>query len=228
MGDAFDLAGRVAVITGGAGLLGVEHAAALLEGGALVVLADVREDAAKRAAATLERADAVTLDVTDPTSVQAALARVLERHGKVDILVNNAAIDAKVRADGSIAETGRLESFPLAEWDRQVAVGLNGAFLCAQAFSGHMASHGGGVILNIASDLSVIAPDQRLYRQAGVPDDRQPVKPVSYSVIKTALVGLTRYLAVYWAGAGVRVNALSPAGVYAGQPDEFVTRLTSL
>jgi NAD(P)-dependent dehydrogenase (short-subunit alcohol dehydrogenase family) len=91
-----------------------------------------------------------------------------------------------------------------------------------------MARRGAGVILNIASDLSVIAPDQRLYRKDGLPDDLQPVKPVSYSVIKTALIGLTRYLAAYWADRGVRVNALSPGGVYAGQPAEFVTKLSKL
>ncbi len=91
-----------------------------------------------------------------------------------------------------------------------------------------MARRGQGVILNIASDLSVIGPDQRIYRQPGVEADRQPVKPVSYSVIKTALVGLTRYLATYWAESNVRVNALSPGGVFDDQPEEFVTRLTNL
>jgi NAD(P)-dependent dehydrogenase (short-subunit alcohol dehydrogenase family) len=86
----------------------------------------------------------------------------------------------------------------------------------------------GGVILNIASDLSVFSPDQRLYRKAGLPEELQPVKPVTYSVIKTGLIGLTRYLSTYWAAQGVRCNALSPGGVYANQPDEFVQRLTSL
>jgi len=84
------------------------------------------------------------------------------------------------------------------------------------------------VILNIASDLSVFAPDQRLYRNPGLPEERQPVKPVSYSVIKTALVGLTRHLATYWAAKKVRVNALSPGGVYNGQPEDFVARLSEL
>jgi NAD(P)-dependent dehydrogenase (short-subunit alcohol dehydrogenase family) len=95
-------------------------------------------------------------------------------------------------------------------------------------FGSHMAEHGGGVILNIASDLSVIAPDQRLYRKERLPEDQQPVKPVTYSVIKTGLIGLTRYLAAYWAPKGVRVNALSPGGVYSGQSMEFVSRLVNL
>jgi NAD(P)-dependent dehydrogenase (short-subunit alcohol dehydrogenase family) len=91
-----------------------------------------------------------------------------------------------------------------------------------------MAKSGSGVILNIASDLSVISPDQRLYRKPGVAEDQQPVKPVTYSVVKHGLIGLTRYLATYWADKGVRVNAISPGGVYAGQPEEFVARLADL
>jgi NAD(P)-dependent dehydrogenase (short-subunit alcohol dehydrogenase family) len=227
----FDLAGRVAIVTGGAGLLGVEHAAALLSAGATVFIADVRIDVARDAASALARshdgrAHALSLDVGDPASVRAALAAILVLSKRVDILVNNAAIDAKVAADG-LRETSRLEHFPLDAWDREVRVGLTGAFLCSQTFGSHMAANGGGVILNVASDLSVIAPDQRLYRKDGVPDERQPVKPVTYPVIKTGLIGLTRYLATYWAEQGVRVNALSPGGVQVDQPAEFVDRIVT-
>lgn len=230
---AFDLTGKVAVVTGGAGLLGVQHGTALMETGATVVLADINLEAAQRAAADLEagagagRALGVQLDVSDPRAVRQALETVVERCGGVHILVNNAAIDPKVQAD-AIVETSRLEHFPLEQWRFQLDVGLTGAFLCSQAFGSWMAGHGGGVILNIASDLAVFAPDQRLYRKPGLPEDRQPVKPVTYSVIKTALVGLTRYLATYWHEQHVRVNALSPGGVYNNQPDEFVARLSQL
>jgi NAD(P)-dependent dehydrogenase (short-subunit alcohol dehydrogenase family) len=218
----FDLSGRVAVVTGGAGLLGVEHARALADAGARVTLADVNLEAARDRAKELN-ASAVRLDVTEPASVRAAL----EHTGGVHILVNNAAIDAKVQADG-LVESSRFENFALEQWEREFKVGLTGAFLCSQAFGGWMARNGGGVILNIASDLSVFAPDQRIYRKDGLPEERQPVKPVTYSAIKHGLVGLTRHLAAYWADKKVRVNALSPGGVYTDQPEEFVRRLSNL
>ncbi|MGH6946757.1 MAG: SDR family oxidoreductase, partial [Kiloniellales bacterium] len=162
------------------------------------------------------------LDVTDPAA-QAALARELE----VDILVNNAAIDAKVKPERGL-EPSRFEGFRREQWDLEIAVGLTGAMLACQAFGGAMAARGRGVILNIASDLSIFAPDQRLYRKDGAAEGEQPVKPVTYSVVKTGLVGLTRYVAGYWADKGVRCNALSPGGVYNGQPEDFVQRLSAL
>lgn len=231
--DVFDLTGRVAVITGAAGLLGPEHAAAVAACGAVAVMSDIDLQRARYAADNLrarfglDRIDAVHLDVTDRRSIHTARDEILSRHGRVDILINNAAHDPKVEENG-LERTARLESFPLEQWNIEIAVGLTGAFLCAQVFGTWMANHGGGVILNIASDLSVLAPDQRLYRREGRAEAEQPVKPVTYSVIKAGLVGLTRYLATYWAAHNVRVNALSPGGVYAGQPEEFVRRLTHL
>ena len=222
MKPPFDLSGRVALVTGGAGLLGVQHARALADAGARVILGDLNLEAARGRAKELS-ASAVHLDVTDPASVRAAL----EQTGGVHILLNNAAIDAKVDAAG-LVESSRFENFALAQWELEFKVGLTGAFLCSQAFGGWMARNGGGVILNIASDLSVFAPDQRIYRKDGLPEERQPVKPVTYSAIKHGLVGLTRYLATYWAGRNVRVNALSPGGVYTSQPEDFVQRLSSL
>ncbi len=229
---AYDLTGRTAVITGAAGLLGPQHAVALLTCGARVIVTDVDLAAAERTAEELGRGPATgrivarRLDVTDADGI-AALAREMESEGGVDILVNNAAIDPKVRPSTDV-ELTRFEHLPLEDWHFQIDVGLTGAFLCSQGFGAAMAARGQGVILNIASDLSVFAPDQRLYRKEGLPEDRQPVKPVTYSVIKTALIGLTRYLAAYWADRGVRVNALSPGGIQAGQPEEFVRRLIAL
>jgi NAD(P)-dependent dehydrogenase (short-subunit alcohol dehydrogenase family) len=225
---AFDLSGHTALVTGAAGLLGREHVAALAEIGARVVLTDIDGDKAEEAAAVLgatygDRVLAAALDVTSEISIRTAA----KEHGPIDVLVNNAAVDPKVTAAGG-PELSRLEHFPLSVWDFQIAVGLTGAFLCSRLLGTEMARRGRGVILNIASDLSVIAPDQRLYRREDAAEDEQPVKPVTYSVIKTGLVGLTRYLAGYWAEHGVRVNALSPGGVFNDHPDEFVGRLSQL
>jgi len=231
----YDLNGKTALITGSAGLLGREHAISLLENGATVVLTDMSPVVLEKTAQELQgiygaqRVRHALMDVTDPATIE-NVSKSLVRDGlRVDILVNNAAIDPKVSGDQGLVETSRLENFPLAQWDLQLAVGLTGAFLCSQTFGQAMASDGvGGVILNIASDLSVFSPDQRLYRKANLPDELQPVKPVTYSVIKSGLIGLTRYLATYWADKGVRCNALSPGGVYNGQSQEFVERIQNL
>lgn len=233
--EKFDLTGKTALITGAAGLLGKEHAAALLESGATVVLTDIGEPTLKAAHAELSRnfepGKIITrvMDVSQLGAIHAVAEDLWSDGVRIDILVNNAAIDPKVKGDQGILETSRLENFPQNQWDLQIAVGLTGAFLCSQVFGTAMARDGtGGVILNIASDLSVFSPDQRLYWKEGLPDDMQPVKPVTYSVIKAGLVGLTRYLATYWTEQGVRANALSPGGVFNGQGDEFVQRLSAL
>jgi NAD(P)-dependent dehydrogenase (short-subunit alcohol dehydrogenase family) len=228
----FDITDRVAVITGGAGLLGIRHAETIAGAGGTPVLVDIVLDKARAIADELRakfnvHATAWQTDITIPDQIHALLDGVLTRYGRVDILINNAANNPKVEASSGPAWS-RLENFALTQWHDDLSVGLTGAFLCSQIIGGEMARRKRGVIVNVASDLGVIAPDQRLYRQFGLPDDQQPVKPVSYSVVKTGLIGLTRYLATYWADCGVRVNAMSPAGVYNGQPEEFVQRLSNL
>ena len=231
----FDLTKKTALITGAAGLLGVEHAAALLESGAIVVLTDISETSLASAreflALSTDSARIITrvMDVSRLDTIKAVADDLKVAGLRVDILINNAAIDPKVKSDQGVLETSRFENFPIDQWNLQLAVGLTGAFLCSQVFGTKMAQDGkGGVILNIASDLSVFSPDQRLYRKSGLSEDMQPVKPVTYSVIKTGLIGLTRYLATYWPDKGVRANALSPGGVFNDQGDDFVQRLTSL
>jgi NAD(P)-dependent dehydrogenase (short-subunit alcohol dehydrogenase family) len=160
-------------------------------------------------------------------SVKNLLAAVLDRFGRVDILINNAANNPKMENKAEV-EFSRLEFFPLEQWEADLNVGLKGAFLCSQVIGSEMARRKRGVIVNVASDLAVIAPDQRLYRKPGLPENKQPVKPVTYSVVKTGLIGLTRYLATYWADSSIRVNAISPGGVYNEQPDDFVERLARL
>jgi NAD(P)-dependent dehydrogenase (short-subunit alcohol dehydrogenase family) len=232
--DRFRLDDRVVVITGGAGLLGVRHAEVVAEAGGIPVLWDIAIDRGKREAERIQHQSstacvALAVDITDLAAVKAATEQVMSRFGRVDALVNNAAndpkVDEKAEKDGTWT---RLESYPLGLWNKDLAVGLTGAFLCSQAIGTEMARRGRGVILNVASDLGVIAPDQRIYRRPDVPDVAQPVKPVTYSVVKHGLLGLTKYLATYWADAGVRVNAISPGGIYQGQPALFVENLTRL
>ena len=227
----FDLAGRVAVITGGGGLLGEQHARAIAGAGGIPVLVDIRGDKAVEKARTIANefdvpAWGYQLDITSPEQVKTFLSRLIERLQRIDILINNAANNPRMEAAGQV-NFSRLEHLPLSQWQEDLAVGLTGAFLCSQIIGSEMAHRKRGVIVNVSSDLALIGPDQRLYWSDNLAEDQQPAKPVTYSVVKSGLLGLTRYLATYWAGKGVRVNAISPGGVYAQQPAEFVSRLTS-
>ena len=233
--NKFDLSGKAALITGAAGLLGIEHAAALIESGAKVILTDVKNEAlfdAKNQLTKITQSDNIytfVMDVSKPEEVDKVASDIRSAGMRVDILINNAAIDPKVKGDKEVFETTRLENFSLDQWNLEVAVGLTGAFLCSQVFGAAMAKDDkGGIILNIASDLSIFSPDQRLYRKPNTAEELQPVKPVTYSVIKSGLIGLTHYLSTYWIEKGVRCNALSPGGVFNGQSDEFVQKLSSL
>lgn len=224
----FDLTGRVAVITGGAGLLGRKHAETIADLGGFPILLDVDGDACNAAVETLRsRYDisplAIVCDVTNDADVKEAQRIIMARLGRVDVLVNNAANNPKVEETSDI--WSRVENFPLSVWERDLAVGLKGAFLCARAFGKIMADAGKGSIINIGSDLGLIAPDQRLYEVQGARKEDQPVKPVTYSVVKAGLIGLTRYLATYWAKEGVRVNYLAPGGIENGQEKAFVEQL---
>ena len=232
LNDLFSLTGRVAIITGGAGLLGTKHAEIVAEAGGIPVLIDLPgTNPASRAKALADRFNVLTLglegDITDLAQVESMHDAILARFQRIDILINNAANNPKMDAREGKNFT-RLEDFPLDVWEGDLRVGLRGAFLCSRVFGADMARRGSGVVLNIASDLALIAPDQRLYRQPGLPESEQPVKPVTYSVVKAGLVGLTRYLATYWHESGVRANSLSPGGVYNNQPEEFVQRLSHL
>lgn len=229
----FDLTGRVAVITGGAGLLGVRHAEAVAELGGIPVLIDVDKDRAEQASAEIEKkyggkSVAMAIDITSEIAVTELKRVLMERLGRIDILVNNAANNPKVESGRTGSHWSRFERFPLEVWNADIAVGLTGAFLCSRILGEQMALAGHGVILNIASDLGLIAPDQRIYRNPSDSEETQAVKPVTYSVVKSGLIGLTRYLATYWPHRGVRANALAPGGVSAGQDQAFVQRLTNL
>lgn len=223
MSNLFDLTGRVAIITGGAGLLGRQHAEAIAAFGGIPVIWDINYRVANEVAKSVGGL-AFECDVTHPDNIHITMLNTLSATDHIDVLVNNVSCNANIEALGQFS---RLENFPYMNWETDLKLGLTSAFLCSKIIGGHMAKRGSGVIVNIASDLSVIAPDQRLYRKEGLEEDEQPVKPISYSVVKHGLIGMTRYLAAYWAGK-VRVNALSPGGVYNGQPDDFVKHLSNL
>jgi len=200
MGDKFCLKGRTAIVTGGAGLLGKEHAKALLDKGAVVVITDINKEALESAKDHLvsiysdDHVIAYQMDVTSEESINSVLEHLNSIGVHISILVNNAAIDPKVTEGDTKYEMSRLENFNFQQWNIELAVGLTGAFLCSKIFGSNMACSGlPGVILNIASDLSIISPDQRLYSKPDLEAEFQPVKPITYSVIKSGLIGMTRY-----------------------------------
>lgn len=232
--DKFRLDNKVIVITGGAGLLGRQHAEAVLDAGGTVILLDITTSALDNAVSELrkkynmDRVAGMLVDITSLESLEKVRDDILSKYQSVDALINNAANNPKMESNAVNMGAIQFENFPLQMWMNDIAVGLTGAFLCSQIFGELMAKQHNGVILNISSDLGIIAPDQRIYRKKGLKEEEQTIKPVTYSVIKHGLIGLTKYLATYYAGKGVRCNALCPAGVFNGQNDEFLEKLTNL
>lgn len=233
--DKFKIEDRVVIITGGAGLLGRSHAEAVIDGGGRAILTDISQTAITNALGELRnrygdevKADGVVCDITNRKDAERVCQSILSKYGRIDALINNAANNPKVEGDAANMKPIQFENFPMELWNEDIAVGLTGAFICAQVFGTVMSKQGRGVILNISSDLGIIAPDQRIYRKAGLEEDEQNVKPVTYSAIKHALIGLTKYIATYWADKGVRSNVLCPGGVFNGQNDEFLAKLTNL
>lgn len=221
----FSLTGKVAVVTGAGGLLGRRHCDALAEAGASVVVTDIDGDQCASLAAELtERYGVEALghaaDVVSRRSVTSLRDAALDRFGQIDALINNAAINDKYEDPAAAFEQSRFESYPLELWQKSLDVNVTGVFLCCQILGRELAERGRGSIVNVASTYGIVAPDQSLYRR---PDGEQAFyKTASYPTTKAAVLGLTRFLAAYWGGRGVRVNALSPGGVEAGQDEFFI------
>lgn len=226
--DRFDLTKKVVLITGGAGLLGVMHAEAIAEAGGTPVLLDLDLESTQDQAKEISKnfsSECLALmgDVTNQESVKHALEEILRKYGRVDVIINNAALNPKIQ-DGTSSLNTNLENLDLDIFNKELEVGLTGSIIVSKIFGTYMAGQGKGVIINISSDLGIIAPDQRIYSTKGV----QSFKPVSYSVLKHGIIGLTRYLSTYWAHKGIRTNALCPGGVFDDQPEEFVAKLNNL
>lgn len=232
--DNFRLDNRVVLITGGAGLLGRKHAEAILDAGGKAVLLDVTESSLCNAVQELgkrydkDKIKGILTDITSKDRLLETREEILSCYSRIDALINNAANNPKMEESSANMGAIQFENFPITMWMNDIAVGLTGAFLCSQVFGSVMAKQERGVILNISSDLGIIAPDQRIYRKDGLKEEEQTVKPVTYSVIKHGIIGLTKYLAAYYAEKGVRCNALCPAGVFNGQNEEFLRKLTNL
>ena len=229
--DLFNLTGKTALITGAGGLLGPKHAESLIECGAQVVMTDHHEDRAITRAEELNEkygklvATAHRMDVTNKAEIE----NVFSKYDTIDILINNAAKDPKVKKDGGLKPDSRFETMSEEYWQEGINAAVNGTFICSQVAANKMLNNKtGGVILNISSDLGVIAPDQRIYRKPGVDENMQNVKPITYSAAKWAIVGMTKYLAVYFADKNIRVNCLSPTGVFNNHPEEFVKKLSNI
>ncbi len=223
--NRYSLHDKIAVVTGGAGLLGRQHTLAILENGGSAVIIDIdKSRISKLKKEFLKKGfkiDAFYGDVTNDKQINEIKRKILKKYKKIDILINNAERDHIPKKKSAKFEN-LFEKYPIKKWDEELDIGLKGAFICSQIFGSEMAKKKNGVILNIASDLSVIAPDQRLYSHL------KTFKPVTYSVIKHSLIGLTKYLASYWSSKKIRVNAISPGGVFNNQNKTFVKKVKKL
>ncbi|HEY4786716.1 MAG TPA: SDR family oxidoreductase, partial [Bacteroidales bacterium] len=221
MNEVFSLKGKVAIVTGALGLIGRNHCLALCDAGASVVVADTNEQKCSDFAHQyLEDSIGAYLDVTRKESVTELKEMILRKYQKIDILVNNAAINDMFEDPKAATEQSKFENYPLELWQKSIDVNLTGVFLCSQVIGSQMAQQGQGSIINIASTYGITAPDQSIYRDKE--GNQSFYKPPAYSVTKGGVIMLTKYMAAYWGNAGVRVNTLSPGGVKNAQSDFFI------
>jgi NAD(P)-dependent dehydrogenase (short-subunit alcohol dehydrogenase family) len=218
--NLFSLDNKVAIVTGAAGLLGKAHCRALAAAGASVVVADLNERDCTELAASLGSGHlAVVLDVTNTDSINEAKKVILEKYGRIDILVNNAAINDMFENPLLGAKQSMFEHYPLDMFNKSLEVNVTGMFLCSQIFGTVMAEQKTGSIINIASTYGIVAPDQSLYQNKN--GEQVFYKSPAYPVTKSAVIGFTKYLAAYWGNKNIRVNSLSPGGVENNQDDFF-------
>ncbi len=226
----FNLKNKVIVITGALGLLGQKHVEIIAQYGGIPIIIDIDEKQVNLAAKKIKKkyhvsALGLNVDITDEKKIVNSCLKIIKRYGHIDGLVNNAANNPKVEKPRN-TNFLKLENFPLEIWNKDIAVGLTGAWLCSKHYGSEIAKNKkGGTIVNISSDLGLISPDQRLYLSGK--DKNKLVKPVTYSVIKTGLIGLTRYLATYWVDKGVRCNAICPGGIENAQSKDFLKKVST-
>ena len=230
--NTFRLDGKVIVITGAAGFLGRMHADAVASFGGIPILLDLKQEKVEDLSNALNTkynidSKGFAVDITKEKDISNNVKKIVKKYGHIDGLINNAANNPKMESNSEI-NFSRLENFSIDAWENDISIGLTGAFLCAKHYGLEISKNpNGGIIINISSDLGLISPDQRLYAKKDVLDELQPVKPITYSVIKTGLIGLTRYLSTYWISKNVRCNAICPGGVENGQSQDFLDNVSS-
>lgn len=217
----FSLQGKIALVTGASGLLGVNHCKALKEAGAIVIATDLNVPET-----SVNFVDHfLVMDVTDQNSIRSVNAFVEKEYYGIDILVNNAAINDMFEDPKLALELSRFEYYPLEMWKRCIDVNMTGVFLCCQIFGARMALRGKGSIINIASTYGIVGPDQQLY--IDTKGQQCFYKSIAYPATKSAVLGMTRFMAAYWGQQGIRVNALSPGGVENHQEEWFIENYSS-
>ena len=234
MNDLFNLKGKVIVITGAGGLLGFEYCKAIVNANGIPILIDINEKMLKSKVEELKDkfpkciCDSYVVDITKEEQIKKNCSVINAKYGKIDGLVNNAANNPKIEDNDKI-NFSRLENFNLDVWNNDLNIGLLGSFLCVKYYGFEISKNkNGGSIINVSSDLGVIAPNQNLYKKDGIVDELQSVKPVTYSVVKHGLNGLTKYIATYWADKNVRCNSICPGGVFNYQPEDFLNKVSKL
>jgi NAD(P)-dependent dehydrogenase (short-subunit alcohol dehydrogenase family) len=234
MSDLFTLKDKVIVVTGAGGLLGFEYCKAIINAKGTPILIDINEKLLKSKVAELKDkfptciCDSYVVDITKEEQIKKNCLVINAKYGKIDGLVNNAANNPKIEDNDKI-NFSRLENFNLDVWHNDLNIGLLGSFLCVKYYGFEISKNPkGGSIINVSSDLGVIAPNQNLYKKEGVSEDLQSVKPVTYSVIKHGINGLTKYVSTYWADKNVRCNSICPGGVFNNQPEDFLNKVSKL
>jgi len=229
----FDLTGKIAIITGGAGLLADQHINAVLQNKGKVVLIDINKKKLdlkkKKLQKKFSKSKILTFeaDITNENQIKKIQKYLKVKNYIINILINNAAIDYSLNSEvNKLTKNIKLENFDVEIWKRDLNVGLLGSLICTKIFGSEMAKRKQGVIINVASDLSFISPDNRIYNNSSKKINF--VKPVSYSVVKHGIIGLTRYTATYWANKNVRCNALAPGGIINNQSKSFLKKISQL
>jgi NAD(P)-dependent dehydrogenase (short-subunit alcohol dehydrogenase family) len=228
--DMFSLNNKIIIVTGASGLLGREHIEAIAAFGGTPILIDLNQKTLDEQVNILNskyniNSSGYAVDITNEIDVKNNQQEIIKKYGKIDGLVNNAANNPKVENTNEI-NFSRLENFPLDVWQKDLDVSLKGTFLCIKYYGFLISKNeNGGSIVNISSDLGLIAPDQRLYQIDGLDENLQPVKPITYSVVKTGVIGITRYVSTYWANKNVRCNAICPGGVENNQNSNFISEV---